>query len=232
MLHEFVPPSEEETRVVEELQRELRANKELSHDFGFTKTLRFYWGRKGDKDKAYRAMVRHDAWRRDLKVDSILERQFSEGNYAKVKAGPNYRLLNGQPAVYIIARKHNKNNRDVEELRDFIIYSLEEALKAADPREERLNMVFDLHEFSLSCMDYEGVQMIIQILGHNYPETLQRAYIVNHPVLFSACWFVISPWLDETTRAKVVFTSPEELRQLVDPASAPHEVFGLRRPAE
>lgn len=232
MLGDFIPPSEEETLAVEELQRELKANPEVTHDFGFTKTLRFYRGRKGDKDKAYRALVRHDAWRRDLKVDSILDRQFSEGNYAKVKSGPSCRLLNGQPVVYIIARKHDKNNRNLDELRDFIIYSLEEALKAADPGEERLNMVFDLYDFSLNCMDYEAVQIIIQILGHNYPETLQRAYILNHPVLFSACWFVISPWLDETTRAKVLFTSPDEFRKLIDPSSAPHEVFGLHKPAE
>lgn len=37
-------------------------------------------------------------------------------------------------------------------------------------------------------MDYEVLKLLIDILGYNYPETLQTAYVVYAPFLFWACW--------------------------------------------
>ena len=44
-------------------------------------------------------------------------------------------------------------------------------------------------------LDYEVVQLLINILQFNYPETLESALIVDSPFLFYACWAVIRPWL-------------------------------------
>jgi hypothetical protein len=201
----------------------------VSHEFSFIKTLRFYRGRKRDVERAYRAMVRHDVWRKDLHVDTIYENDFSAVNYKKFKSGPEYKMKSGDPVVYIIARFHDKNLRNVDELRNFIIYRFEEALKVTNPNTERINIVFDLHGFSMNCMDYEIVRAIIDTLGLDFPETLQRAFIINHPMLFSACWYVISPWIDEVTRAKVAFMTPAELSEFIDVDTVPHEVHGMLR---
>ena len=54
-------------------------------------------------------------------------------------------------------------------------------------------------------MDYDAVKLIVNILQYNYPETLSVGLILNAPMLFSACWAVIKPWLDPVTAAKCVF---------------------------
>ena len=79
----------------------------------------------------------------------------------------------------------------------------------------RLMISFDLSGFSLSCMDYEIVRLLIDILQYNYPETMNSALIVNSPFLFHACWAVIRPWLDPITASKVVFINQKQLAEHV-----------------
>jgi hypothetical protein len=222
----FVEASEEERGEVADLLNLLAENPNLTHKFSFIKTLRFLRGRKRDVPKTYRALCKHDEWRTELCVDKLGDREFSEDSRRKIKSGHAYLMKDGQPVVYIIARFHDKNNRCVEELRDFIIHSFEDALKYSNPLEERMNIVFDLYGFSMKCMDYEVVQTIIHILGFNYPETLHRAFIINCPMLFSACWFVIGPWIDEVTRTKIVFCSAPELTNHIEASTIPEDIQG------
>lgn len=65
--------------------------------------------------------------------------------------------------------------------------------------------VFSSPIYISACMDYDAVKLIVNILQYNYPETLSVALILNAPMLFSACWAVIKPWLDPVTAAKCVF---------------------------
>jgi hypothetical protein len=117
----------------------------------------------------------------------------------------------GRPAIFIYARKHNKNDRNLEELRLLIIYTMETIIKRTKPDEERMLICFDLTDFRMSCMDYEMVKLLISILEFNYPETLSSALIINAPFIFYACWAVIRPWLDPVTAAKVAFVSGDKL---------------------
>ena len=104
-----------------------------------------------------------------------------------------------------------------------------------------LVILFDLAGFTMSCMDYEVVKMLVNTLQYNYPETLkvalllllqlllilllilllQVALIVNAPMLFSACWMIIKGWLDPVTAAKVKFVNLQQLEQYIDKDSIP-----------
>ena len=65
-------------------------------------------------------------------------------------------------------------------------------------------------------MDYEAVKLLIEILQYNYPDTLDTALIINAPMLFSACWMVIKPWLDPVTAAKCKFIKKSELKDYIN----------------
>ncbi|XP_020225097.1 phosphatidylinositol/phosphatidylcholine transfer protein SFH9 isoform X4 [Cajanus cajan] len=59
----------------------------------------------------------------------------------------------------------------------------------------------------------------------NYPEKTDAYYIVNVPYVFSACWKVVKPLLQERTRRKVHVLKGcgmEELLKVMDYASLPH----------
>ncbi|KAK1317277.1 hypothetical protein QJS10_CPA05g02015 [Acorus calamus] len=59
----------------------------------------------------------------------------------------------------------------------------------------------------------------------NYPEKTDTYYIVNVPYVFSACWKVVKPLLQERTRRKVQVLQGcgrDELLKIMDYASLPH----------
>jgi hypothetical protein len=122
----------------------------------------------------------------------------------------------GRPVVYIFAQRHDKDNRDISEMKKYIILNLEKALKQTRQDEEKMIIVFDLSGFGLRCMDYEVLKLLIDILGYNYPETLSTAFVVNSPFIFSACWAIIRPWLDPVTAAKAQFIDNKKLLNFID----------------
>jgi hypothetical protein len=186
----------------------------VTHKFGDTALLRFYRGRKAVDEDVYKALVRHANWRKENDVDNIaneiyrFQKEMNAGKF--VVEGYD---TTGRPAIFIHARKHNKNDRDLEELRLLIIYTMETILKRTKPDEERMLICFDLTDFRLSCMDYDMVKLLISILEFNYPETLSSALIINAPFMFYACWAVIRPWLDPVTAAKVAFVNGDKLAE-------------------
>ena len=107
------------------------------------------------------------------------------------------------------------------EIENYIIYNLESALKQSDPTEHRIIVIFDLSGFSFSCMDYEALKLLIDILQTQYPEILGVAYVVNAPWVFNACWSIISLWLDPVTKAKVSFVNDDHIREIMTGSEIP-----------
>ncbi|BBH04399.1 Sec14p-like phosphatidylinositol transfer family protein [Prunus dulcis] len=59
----------------------------------------------------------------------------------------------------------------------------------------------------------------------NYPEKTDTYYVVNVPYIFSACWKVVKPLLQERTRRKIQVLQGcgrDELLKIMDYASLPH----------
>ncbi len=221
----FVPPSEDEVAAVVRLKEKLEVEKPEGLDrYQFTDTgiLRFYRGRKQDEEKAYRALIKHLEWRKENNVDDInnqtnlFEKEVNSGKF-----NINAVDKEGRPSIFIYARKHDKNDRDIDEMKLVIIHTLENILKKTKPEEERINICFDLTGFTYNCMDYDVVKLLVNILQFNYPDTLSVALVINSPFLFSACWAIIRPWLDPVTAAKVGFVKKDDLKNYFEPEMIP-----------
>lgn len=219
----FLPPNAAETEAVAQLKERLH-NEIPKSDGRFTDTtiLRFYRGRKLDEEKAFKGLIHYLQWRKDNDVDNIQGRiaEFQR-EYDANKIVPSGIDKEGHPSLYVYAGRHNKNDRDMEQLRLLIIYALETVLKQTNPETERLVICFDLKDFSMKCMDYDAVKMLMNILSYNYPDTLHIAFVINAPFIFSACWAMICPWLDPVTAAKVKFIKTKELSGYFDPENIP-----------
>jgi hypothetical protein len=211
----FVPPSQDEILAVGRLKEKLfHEHPDARSTFTDTAVLRFLRGRKDDEEKGYRALIKHLEWRKEHNVDTIaqdiskFEHELKSGKM--VVEGYD---LHGRPTIFVSAHKHNKYHRNLEELQMLIIYTMEEILKKARPEEERIMICFDLSGFSLSCMDYDAVKLLVNILQFNYPDTLHLALVINSPWMFSACWAIIRPWLDPITAAKALFVNKNQLTE-------------------
>jgi uncharacterized protein YeeX (DUF496 family) len=219
----FQPPTAEELRAVDRLKAQLADEQRVR--FTDTAYLRFLRGRKHDEEKALKALNRHLEWRDENSVDRIHENIVSfQTELDSQKVMVHGVDTQGRPSIFIYARRHNKNNRDLEQIRKLIIYTLEDTLKKSRPHEERILICFDLSGFSLSCMDYDAVKLLVEILQFNYPETLEAGIVINAPFIFWACWAIIRPWLDPVTVSKVNFAKKEELPKFFPPETLPKDI--------
>ncbi|XP_077222582.1 phosphatidylinositol/phosphatidylcholine transfer protein SFH9-like [Tasmannia lanceolata] len=86
--------------------------------------------------------------------------------------------------------------------------------------------VLDMTGLKFSALSQIKLLTIISTIDDmNYPEKTDTYYIVNAPYIFSACWKVVKPLLQERTRRKVQVLQGcgrDELLKMMDYASLPH----------
>lgn len=86
--------------------------------------------------------------------------------------------------------------------------------------------VLDMTGLKLSALSQIKLLTIISTVDDlNYPEKTNTYYIVNVPYIFSACWKVVKPLLQERTRKKIQVlpgSGRDELLKIMDFESLPH----------
>ncbi|GKV37376.1 hypothetical protein SLEP1_g45414 [Rubroshorea leprosula] len=74
------------------------------------------------------------------------------------------------------------------------------------------------------CLPMQILTKITAIDDLNYPEKTETYYIVNAPYIFSACWKVVKPLLQERTKKKIQVLQGcgrDELLKVMDYSSLP-----------
>ena len=219
----FNAPTENETVSVTAIKSQLPGEYALTD----ITVLRFLRARKHNVAEAEAELARHMAWRRENVADTLrVDTSSFTAEHSKRKCiNEGFDRL-GRPLVTMIARRHDKNDRDLPEVCKLIVHTLETAVHRSRARlnDEKIVIVFDMSGFTTAVMDYDAVKVLVSVLLKNYPDVLAAALIVNAPMLFSACWAVIKPWLDPVTAAKCVFVKPAQLADYIDPAELPEDV--------
>lgn len=203
-----------------------RWTKELSLLTRLTDTtiLRFYRGEKGDMVKALVKMEEFLSWRMAIDADLIEPHMFQkETDCNKIFCGDHIRDINGRPAILYMANRHNSKDREIEMVTKHLVHTLDQVIYKLSIGDERMAFMFDLGSFTLSCMDLECVKLIVDLLQNNYPETLQIGLLLDAPMLFSAFWAVIKPWLDPDTREKIQFIKRKDLPKYFNVNALPPE---------
>uniref|UniRef100_T1IRK1 CRAL-TRIO domain-containing protein n=1 Tax=Strigamia maritima TaxID=126957 RepID=T1IRK1_STRMM len=190
-------------------------------------SLRRYLKAFGNADDAFKSILKTNKWRREFGVASLREDDTIIKSHIEKKKAVlcRHRDMHGRPIIYIPAKNHNVNERDIDELTRFIVYILEEACKRCHEEIiDNLCIVFDLKDFGVNCMDYQFVKNLIWLLSKHYPERLGICLITNAPALFSGCWSIIRGWLNEVTANKVTIVNSEvELCNYLHPDILPDD---------
>jgi len=193
-------------------------------EFGIQRYLRAF----RTVDSAFQAILKTNKWRREFGMESLTLEDAVVQDYLQKKVAliSRHRDMHGRPVIYIPAKNHNANERNIDELTKYMIYTLEEACKRChEDIIDNLCIVFDLKEFGLQCMDYQFIKNLIWLLSKHYPERLGVCIIYNAPTIFSSCWPIIKGWLNEVTASKVVFVGSEtDLCKYLHPEILPDNV--------
>lgn len=220
----FIPPTDEENASVKELRQRLVETPDLVLTDHITEVtiLRFFRGCKGKAEKAYTELVRYIGWRAESGADVIDDHvpKFQRRLDDKL-AILGYVDKENRPVVFAFAHKFDNRDREIEEMRYFIIYILETLLRRTNRDHEMFAAVADMSRFTMRSIDYDVIKIGINILQGNYPDTLGKLLIVDAPMIFSACWAIIRPWLDPVTANKVQFIRRSQLEDFVDSEQIP-----------
>ncbi|XP_072995069.1 SEC14 cytosolic factor-like isoform X1 [Typha latifolia] len=205
-----------------------------------TETLvRFLKGREWNVAKAHKMLVDCLNWRIQNEIENILAKPIiPEDLYRAVRdtqlIGLSGYSKEGIPvfaigvglSTYDKASVHYyiQSHIQINEYRDRVI--LPAATKKYGRYIGTCLKVLDMSGLKLSAMSQIKLLTAISTVDDlNYPEKTDIYYIVNAPYIFSACWKVVKPLLQERTRRKVQVLQGcgrDELLKIMDYSSLPH----------
>lgn len=128
----------------------------------------------------------------------------------------NYKLEFWQPDKY-----GDDFDEAIEEYTRYVCYMIELMIASMKDNQERFVVLFDLTGFYMSMVTKKNVRFMIRKLIYvaqaQYPERLERVYLVNAPFGFETAWSLIKALLDSKTSSKIKFCTKEALLEDIDP---------------
>ncbi|KAG8385894.1 hypothetical protein BUALT_Bualt03G0092500 [Buddleja alternifolia] len=201
--------------------------------------MRFLKAREGNVTKAHKMLVDCLKWRVENEIDDMLAKPIvPEEQYRAIRDSqliglsgysneglPVYAIGVGlstfdRASVHYYVQSHIQMN----EYRDRVI--LPAATKKYGKHVSKCIKVMDMTGLKLSSLNHIKLVTIMSSIDDlNYPEKTLTYYIVNAPYVFSACWKVVKPLLQERTRSKINVLSgcgQDDLLKIMDYSSLPH----------
>ncbi|XP_037492013.1 phosphatidylinositol/phosphatidylcholine transfer protein SFH9 isoform X2 [Jatropha curcas] len=201
--------------------------------------MRFLKAREWNVAKAHKMLVDCLHWRIQNEIDNILTKPIIPTDlYRAVRdsqlIGMSGYSREGLPVFAIgvglstfdkaSVHYYVQSHIQINEYRDRVI--LPSASKKHGRPITTCVKVLDMTGLKLSALNQIKLMTIISTIDDlNYPEKTKTYYIVNVPYIFSACWKVVKPLLQERTRKKVQVLSGsgrDELLKIMDLESLPH----------
>ncbi|XP_006657119.1 phosphatidylinositol/phosphatidylcholine transfer protein SFH2-like [Oryza brachyantha] len=231
---------EELARLLDQVEAPLKETFQNVHqDYPTETLLRFLKAREWHVSKARDMLLDSLNWRIQNEIDSILEKPIVPVDlYRSIRetqlVGLSGYSKEGIPvfaigvglSTYDKASVHYyvQSHIQINEYRDRIILPM--ASKKFGRPISTCIKVLDMTGLKLSALNQMKILTAISTVDDlNYPEKTETYYIVNAPYIFSACWKVVKPLLQERTRKKVHVLhgcGREELLKIMDHSSLPH----------
>ncbi|KAL8259273.1 hypothetical protein R6Q59_027226 [Mikania micrantha] len=203
----------------------IRTFKNVHQGYVVENLERFLKAREGNVTKAYKMLVDSLQWRLQNGIDDILAASaFTQS--PTLKFGLPVFAIGAGLSTFDKASIHYyvQSHIQINEYRDRVI--LPEATKKNGRYIGKCVKVLDMSGLKLSALNQIKLLTTISTVDDlNYPEKTITYYIVNVPYVFSACWKVVKPLLQERTKLKVRVLQGggrDELLKIMDYSSLPH----------
>ncbi|KAK6133032.1 hypothetical protein DH2020_033242 [Rehmannia glutinosa] len=180
---------------------------------------RFLKARDGNVSNAHKMLMDCLNWRVNNEIDNILAKPINPSDlYRAVRdsqlTGMSGYSKEGLPVIAIGVGRSTYDKASPSATKKFGRY-IGTCIK-----------ILDMTGLKISALNQMKLLSVISTIDDlNYPEKTETYYIVNAPYIFSACWKVVRPLLQERTRKKVQVLSGsgrDELLKIMDYDSLPH----------
>ncbi|KAI3466409.1 hypothetical protein Pfo_023072 [Paulownia fortunei] len=226
--------------LMEKVEEPLKKTFQNIHNGYQRETLvRFLKARDGYVSNAHKMLIDCLNWRIQNEIDDILAKPINPSDlYRAIRdsqlTGISGYSKEGFPVIAVgVGRStydkasihyYVQSHIQVNEYRDRVI--LPSVTKKFGRYIGTCIKILDMTGLKISALNQIKLLSVISTIDDlNYPEKTETYYIVNAPYIFSACWKVVRPLLQERTRKKVQVLSGsgrDELLKIMDYESLPH----------
>ncbi|KAK6154482.1 hypothetical protein DH2020_008730 [Rehmannia glutinosa] len=206
--------------LLEKVDEPLKKTFQNMHNGYQRETLgRFLKARDGNVSNAHKMLMDCLNWRVNNEIDNILAKPINPSDlYRAVRdsqlTGMSGYSKEGLPVIAIGVGRSTYDKASPSATKKFGRY-IGTCIK-----------ILDMTGLKISALNQMKLLSVISTIDDlNYPEKTETYYIVNAPYIFSACWKVVRPLLQERTRKKVQVLSGsgrDELLKIMDYDSLPH----------
>ncbi|CAM6105121.1 unnamed protein product [Calypogeia fissa] len=116
----------------------------------------------------------------------------------------------GRPIGVSHVAKHDATNRNLEELKKYYVYTLDKFV-ASITSGEKFIVIANLQGLQYKNLDPRGWATGFAFLQGHYPERMQKMYVLHAPYIFWGAWKILSQFIDNRTREKIVFVEDKNL---------------------
>jgi len=190
----------------------------------------------GDADAAVDKVRNTLRWRREFGVDEIAS-CMDDPSSSKLAAmmerenatGKIYvRGYDSDGRALLYMRPGRENTGNADDNMKHLVWNLEKAAACTrrksgdDKRLEKIVLMIDYTGFRIrDSPPLSTSKHTLEILQKHYPERMHRAYVLKPPLYFKTFWAIIKPFVDPSTKKKIVLVSNEaamdELRDAMGP---------------
>lgn len=226
--------------LMEKVDEPLKKTFQNMHNGYQQETLaRFLKARDGNVSNAHKMLMDCLSWRKQNDIDDILAKPINPVDFYRAirdsqltgmcgysKEGHPVIAVGVGRSTYDKASIHYyiQSHIQMNEYRDRVI--LPSATKKFGRYVGTCIKILDMTGLRISALNQLKLLSAISTIDDlNYPEKTETYFIVNAPYIFSACWKVVKPLLQERTRRKVQVLSGcgrDELLKIMEYKSLPH----------
>ncbi|KAJ7524436.1 hypothetical protein O6H91_17G005000 [Diphasiastrum complanatum] len=175
--------------------------------------LRFLQSKNQNVDEAARKFITYQKWRKSFLPLGYVPESTIESELRLKQSYLQGQDKKGHPVLVTFASKHEANKGDPEEYKRFLVYSFEKTLASAPEGVDKFVQIVDLKHLGFKNLDSAAFIAAFQILQDYYPDTLEKAFMINVPFIFYGLWKIVSPFLEEATRERIIFVDGNKVKE-------------------
>ncbi|CAH8644507.1 unnamed protein product [Dicrocoelium dendriticum] len=180
------------------------------------KTLtRFIKARKYVLKDAYKQLAAAIEWRREYRPNQVeciwCAEQPGYHGIRQVGFDSEQRTV-----MYACFAQCHTNKNTAEDVIAHVLYLVENAIRCSEALADELVIVVDCTGFSLPCCNPKIGKQFVQTFANNYPEHLNRFYLINHNPILQGVWKTIKVFVDPNTAKKVKLVKKERLESIFE----------------
>lgn len=192
------------------------------------KTLtRFIKARKYVLKDAYKQLANSIEWRREYQPTQVeciwCTEQPGYHGIRQVGFDSEQRTV-----MYACFAQCHTNKNTTEDVIAHVVYLMENAIRCSEILSDELVIVMDCTGFSLPCCNPKIGKQFVQTFADNYPEHLNRFYLINHNPMLQGVWKAIKVFVDPNTAKKVKLVKKERMESLFEERLGPELAVWLR----